>query len=63
MIRYSPSAEPFGKTCAQCRMDRPIGRFPRCKHTPNGRLDKCMDCITASAQRDRIAREQQRAAP
>lgn len=50
------------KTCSECRRDRPLARFVSCKHAPDGRLDRCLDCICAAAQRGRLEREQLRTA-
>jgi hypothetical protein len=54
--------DPVGKTCSECRRDRPLARFATCKHAPDGRLNRCLDCICATAQRHRLEREQRRMA-
>jgi len=54
--------EPAGKTCSECRRDRPLARFATCKYAPDGRLNRCLDCICATAQRGRLEREKRSAA-
>jgi len=52
--------EPCGKTCLECRQDRPITMFPHSTFSPDGRIDRCMPCISAAAQQGRLLREQRR---
>ena len=48
--------EPASKTCTQCKVDRPVDRFPCSKFMQDGRTDRCLDCIRESARHDRQRR-------
>jgi len=52
--------EPIGKTCCECRHDKPLDRFPYSAFTADGRTGRCLDCISAAAHRERLHREQRR---
>jgi hypothetical protein len=53
---------PASKICSECQRVRPLKRFASCKHAPDGRLSRCLDCICATAQRGRLERERRRMA-
>jgi hypothetical protein len=55
-------AEPVGKTCRSCRIDRPIAGFFPSRFTADGYSERCRSCVAAAAQRDRAERERRRPA-
>ena len=50
------------KTCTQCKVDRPVERFPCSKLMPDGRIDCCLGCIQEISRRDRQRRAARMAA-
>jgi hypothetical protein len=59
-ISVEQKAEPVGKTCRCCRIDRPIAAFFPCRFTTDGFSERCRSCVAAAAQRDRAERERRR---
>ena len=47
-------AEPVGKTCRSCRIDRPIAASFPCRFTADGYSERCRSCVAAAAQRDKF---------
>jgi hypothetical protein len=54
-----------GKVCSACREPRPLVRFLLSWGMPDGRVNRCLDCILADAQRIREDRQRRlrRASP
>jgi hypothetical protein len=48
--------ETASKKCTQCKVDRPVERFPCSKLMPDGRIDCCLGCIQEISRRDRQRR-------
>ena len=57
---FSSRDEPVGKTCCDCRTDRPIAAFFPYRFTTDGYSGRCRACVAAAAQRDRAERERRR---
>ena len=50
-------SEPATRQCSECGRQRPLTDFLRARLHPGGRLGKCLECIKAAAERDRLVRE------
>jgi hypothetical protein len=49
------------KPCRDCCQPRPLARFLPSRHTADGRVDCCLDCIRLAAQRQRDESDRRRA--
>ena len=56
MTARRPS-DPQVALCQTCQQSRPLKEFLPSRHTPDGRLAKCLTCIRVRAENDRVARE------